>query len=461
MSDYDVVVIGGGSAGFAAAERAVESGARVAIVEAGSLGGECPNRACVPTKILARAAEIMNLTKEAEEFGITFGTPRIDLKKTAAYRRGVIDKLTGDRLNKALEERGIDLLKGRAVFRSNHEIVVDGQTVSSEKFIISSGSRAKKPLIPGLDGVGYMTSREASEITEIPESILIVGGGPVGLEYAHIFNRLGARVVLVESNDRLLGAEDREISELAEIYACAKGIDVRTGTWVEAVGRNMGKKEARLRGRQGAEVLGMEALLVAAGREPNINGMNLEAAGVGFGPHGITVDTRLETSAKNIWACGDVTGKLFYTHAAAYQGDLAGFNATARPAEEIDNSIIPHVIHADPEVASVGVTEARARREYTDVRVGRMPYRYLGKSLILGERNGLVKLVAAGETLVGAHIIGSQAGENIHELTVAMRMGMDLTALAQTIHAYPTFAEGIAAAAAEALAGGAADEQAA
>lgn len=454
LYDYDVVVIGGGSAGFAAADRAVENEARTAMVEADALGGDCPNRACVPTKILTRAAEILRLLEEAGRLGISVGPVQLDLEKLVAYKNEVVQKFTGDRLKDALKNRGVSLITGRAVFVSDHEINVDGRLVSADNFIISTGSRPKIPMIAGLEQVGYITSREAADLTALPASMLIVGGGPVGLEFAQAFSRFGVKTVLVEAGDRLLLGEDAEISELAEIYAREQGIDVRTNTWVEAVDRNLGHKEARMRSRGGTETLSIEEIMVATGRAPNTEGLNLDAAGIGCGPKGIPVDSRLETSAANVWACGDVTGKQHYTHVAAYQGDLAGFNASSSDPEEADYSVVPRVVYSDPEVAGVGMTEEQARRQYRNIQVGRMPYRYLGKSVITGEHQGLIKLVAVGEQIVGAHVIGRQAGEIIHEVAVAMRAEMDVTVLANTIHAYPTFAEGLGAAAADALAAG-------
>jgi pyruvate/2-oxoglutarate dehydrogenase complex dihydrolipoamide dehydrogenase (E3) component len=454
MYDYDVVVIGGGSAGFAAADRAVENEERIAMVEADVLGGDCPNRACVPTKIFIRAAEIMASLENARHMGISTGPVDLDLTKLVAYKNDVVARLAGDRLKNVLSERGVDLISGRASFRSNHEINVDGRTVSADKFIICTGSKPKIPMIQGLDRTGFITSREVVDLTALPESILILGGGSVAMEFAHIFNRFGVRTVVVESADRILPHEDAEISELAAGYARDQGIDIRTGTFAEVIGHNGKHKEARLRNSSGSEPVTVDEIMAATGRAPNVEGLNLEAAGVGFSPNGIPVDSRLETSAANIWACGDVTGKQFYTHFASYQGDIAGFNAGSSHPEEVDYSVVPHVIYCEPEVAAVGMTEAEARRRYADVQIGRMPYQYLGKSLIDNEKRGLVKLVAAGEKIIGGHIIGCRAGEIIHEVVVAMKNGMSITALADTIHAYPTFAEGVGAAATDMLTSG-------
>ena len=462
MYDFDVIVIGGGSAGFAAIDRAVDNDARTALVEAGTLGGDCPNRACVPTKIFVRAAEMLDTIEAAERLGIRVEGVHLDWPRLVEYKNEIVDALAGDRLEGVLKDRGVELLRGRPTFTSERHIELDGRTISAGAFILATGSRPNIPAIPGLEQTGFITSREACDLNILPKSLLIIGGGAVGLEFAQVFSRFGVEVIIVDADDRLVPGEDEEISNLAEVYAAGRRIDVRTGTRVELIGRNGSKKEARLRNRGGSHVVAVDEVMVAAGRCPNIEGLNLEAADVAFGPTGIAVDEYLRTSSADIWACGDVTGRQFYTHYAAYEGDLAGFNASSAEPEAIDASVVPHVIYAHPEIAAVGMTEAEAQRRCRNVVVGRMPYKYLGKSVIESTPNGLVKLVAAGDRVVGGHIIGRQAGELIHEIAVAMKNDMDIITLADTIHAYPTFSEGVGAAAADAVtAGGFAFEEAA
>jgi mercuric reductase len=454
MYDFDVIIIGGGSAGFAAAGRAVEQGAKTAMVEAGALGGACPNWACVPTKTFLAAAEMLAAFERADHFGIKADNVSLDFAKLVEQKDAVVRRLTGERLRQVLDQRGISLFTDRAHFISDHEIELDGKRLAADKFIVATGSRPLVPEIQGLEEVGYITSNEAVDLKELPKSIVIIGGGAVAVEFAQIFNQFGVITSLVHAGPRLLEDEDAEIAGLLEGYLKEAGIQVVTGADVKAVVWRTGVKEVEIetpaakRIIETRRIIEAEQVMVAAGRRPAVDGLSLEAARVAVGVGGISVNRHLATSAPNIWACGDVTGKPFYTHLATYQGDLAGFNAVAASPDAADYRLVPRVVFCLPEAAAVGLTETQAIMRFGDVRVGRMALRYLGRSLIMGERRGLVKLVAVGERIVGAHIIGPSAGELIHEIAAAMKGSLTIEALAGLIHAYPTMAEGIGVAAA-------------
>jgi len=465
MNDFSVIIIGGGSAGFAAAGRAVEGGAKTALVEADKLGGACPHNACVPTKMLLETAGLLEEMTRAPAYGVDAGEISLDFKRVMAGKNAVIDQLTGERLKRVLDKRGISLFTGRAVFTSPEAIDLDGQAVTADKFIIATGSIPFIPPIRGLREAGYITNNEALNLKELPGSIAIVGGGPVGVEFARIFNRFGVETTLIEAGLRLLGGEDAEISELLQTYLLEQGIDVITGVEVGAVTAAPGRKSIQVAAPSGLREVSVDELMIATGRSPAVEDLRLSAAGVEYDRHGVKVDDTLKTSAANIWACGDVTGRFFLTQLATYQGDIAGFNAMAEEPDHADYSVIPHVTFSDPEVAGVGLTETEAVAAGHDVRIGRMPYRYLGRALIAGESRGLVKLIVDGSTrlILGGRIIGVRAGELIHEIAVAIKAGMSVDELAAVVHAYPTLAEGIEAAAADAAqaAGPAEEEQAA
>lgn len=452
MNDFNVIIIGGGSAGFAAAIRAAESGARTALIESGRLGGECPNSACVPTNILLHAARLLDDIRHAQEYGVGPKRASFDFKRVIARKDAIVDQLGGERLNRILDQRGISLFAGRATFLSSHAVDLDGKTISADKFVVATGSAPYIPPIEGLEEAGYITNKEALNLTELPRSIAVIGAGAIGVEFAQIFDRFGVKTTLIDSGPTLLGHEDAEISELLKGSIQGQGVKVITGVEVGAVKASAKRKVVQMVESTGLKEVAVSEVMVAAGRSPSVDGLNLGAAGVKYDEYGIDVDDFMKTSADNIWACGDVTGKLFYTHMATYQGDVAGFNATAKKPDIVDYRAIPHVVFTDPEVAGVGLTETAAFDAGFDVRIGRMPYRYLGKALIAGERHGLVKLIVDGSSrlILGGQIIGDQAGELIHEITLAMKAGMSVDELAEVVHAYPTLAEGIEAAAADA-----------
>ncbi|KKL56548.1 hypothetical protein LCGC14_2244300, partial [marine sediment metagenome] len=413
-------------------------------------GGDCPNRACVPTKVLLQAAGLLKSARRAEDFGVFSERVTLDFSKLMERKDRVVNLLTGERLKRVLDQRGISLFAGRAVFKSDSEIEVNGKTISAEKFIIATGSKPRIPPVQGLQEVGYITSNEAVSLKELPASIAIIGAGSVGVEFAQIFSSFGVKTILIEVGDRLLLNEDDEISELLKNYVSEEGVDVIIGAQVESVAVKDNRKMITLADSSGTRTVFADEIMIAAGRDPSVDGLILEAAGVELDAHGILVDDYLRTTAENIWACGDITGKLLYTHVATYQGDLAGYNAFEDRHDKEDLSIVPRVTFCDPEVAGVGLTEGEARKQGFNVVVGRMPNRYLGKSLITGERRGLVKLIIDGtnQRILGGHIVGTQASELVHEIAVAMKSGMTVETLAEVIHAYPSMAEGVEAAAA-------------
>jgi len=450
-NSFDLIVIGSGSAGFAAASKAAQAGFKVAIVEKDRLGGDCPNRACVPTKVLLRAAEFVSLFKLAHDYGVEVSEFNLNWERLMAYKEKVIAELTGERLYNIIERRGISLFKGTASFLSPNEISVDGEKLKASKFILATGSKPALPQINGLKETGFITSEDAVNLLHLPATIIILGGGPVAIEFAQIFSRFDTKVILLQRSDRVLPREDVEISQHLLAYLKEQNIKVLTGVESYAVTKVGARKAVHFTVGKSKQTIAADEVMVATGRQPAINELNLAAAGVEFNNHGVKVNQFLQTTAKNIWAAGDITGQLMYTHVATYQGNLAGYNAIVEKPEAESLAVVPRTTFCEPEVASVGLTETEAAKLGYQYEVGHLPIRYLGKSLIMGERRGLIKLLTQAKTgkIIGCHIIAPFASEIIHEVALAMQNGLTVDNIADTIHAYPSLAEGLAAVASE------------
>lgn len=450
-NSFDLIVIGSGSAGFAAASKVAQAGFKVAMVEKDSLGGDCPNRACVPTKVLLRAAEFVSVFKLAHNFGIEVPEFNLNWQQLMSHKEKIIQELTGERLYNIIERRGISLFKGTASFVSTNEINVNGEKLKASKFILATGSKPAFPPIDGLKETGFITSEDAVNLPHLPATIIILGGGPVAIEFAQIFSRFDTKVILLEQTDRVLPREDVEISQHLLAYLKEQNVKALTGVQSYAVTKAGARKAVHFTVGASKQTIAADEIMVATGRQPAIDELNLQAAGVEFNNRGVKVNEFLQTTAKNILAAGDITGQLLYTHVATYQGNLAGYNAISEKPEAQSLAVVPRTTFCEPEIASVGLTETDAAKHGYQYEVGHLPIRYLGKSLIMGERRGLIKLLTQAKTgkLIGCHIIAPFASELIHEVALAMQNSLTVDDIADTIHAYPSLAEGLAAVASE------------
>jgi mercury(II) reductase len=442
---YDLAVIGAGSGGDGVARPAARNGLRVALIERDKLGGECLNYGCDPTKALYRCAEVANLARRGREFGVRTGTVEVDFAAVMARAQAVIDEIRGDDPFGGVRRAGIDLYQGEACFRSPHELNVGGQVIRAGKIVIATGTRPSVPPVEGLEEAGYLTNRSVLDLAERPGQLLILGGGAIGCEFAQIFARLGAEVTMVDTGHRLIATEDQEISLVLDRVMQAEGIRTLTATKALRVQRT-DPRWTLVAEKQGDELqLTFDQVLVAVGRQPNVEALDLDAAGVRTNKKGIEVDDELRTSAPHIWAAGDVVGHYMFTHIASYHADLVFANAVEGRHERLDYSVVPWVIFTDPEVAHVGLTEAEARDEGYDLAVGRIEFKNLVRAITANEARGFGKIVADKKTgrILGANYICHNAGEIIHEVAVAMRAGMHASELGRTIHAYPTMAEGV------------------
>lgn len=443
---FDLVVIGAGGAGSTAAGEAVARGAKVALIERWRVGGTCLNAGCDPTKTLVRSAEVLHLERQAARFGIVVPEAWADWPAVEQRVERVIDTIRGGDGDRNIRNTGIALFKERASFRSAHEIALDGTVLHADKVIVATGAVTVPPPVAGLSDVGYLTNVEAVALPRLPRSLAIVGGGVTAVEFAQIFARFGVDVTILGARDHLLPREDPELTDALRTILEREGVRVETGVRVRRSYREGGLKV--LAGeRTGATVEARaEEILVAAGRMPMVQGLNLEAAGVAYGADGIVVDDELRTTAPTIWAAGDVTGISPYTHVADYQARIAEFNAmSGMPPRRADYRAVPWATFTDPELARVGLTEAEARAAGEDVRTATVRMRDIARAITAGETDGMVKLVADRATgqILGGHILAAHAGDLLPEVALAMRMRLPVSAIAETVHAYPTRSEAV------------------
>ncbi len=442
-TDYDLTILGGGSGGLTAAKLSASLGARTLLIEKERLGGECLHSGCVPSKSLIHVARLLHQVQAAQRFlegAMTFDT---HMPQVASYIQEVISQVQ-DTEQQAVS--GVTVRFGTATFQSPTMLSLNGFSIRSHAFLIATGSRPALPLIPGLQETGYLTNETVFDLTALPSSLAILGGGPVGVEIGQAFARLGSRVTIFQRAERLLPREDPDVSAAIARALQADGITILTRTHVTGVSQHGERKVLTVREAQQERSLEAEAILLAVGREANVEGLNLEAAGVVCNEQGIVVNDVLRTSAPGVFALGDVIGGDHFSHVAAYQASVAVRNALVPFGQQrVDGKLIPWCTFTDPEAARVGLTPAEAEQHYKQVRVVTFPYADIDRARTDQEATGFLKLVLAGkrEEIVGAHLVGAQAGELLGELTLAMQQHLPLSALRSTIHTYPTLSTGI------------------
>lgn len=441
MDSYDIVVIGGGGAGFVSAKLTHGLGKKVAVVERERLGGDCTWHGCIPSKALIKAAHVAHNAANISHYGLE-GEVSVKAKRVMSHVRSVIEGVAGHEQPEDLTKEGIGFYQGAAEFVDRHTISVGGQMIKASKFIICTGSSAFVPPIEGINDLPYLTNKNIFTLEELPESMIVLGGGPIGLELSQALSRLGVKVTIVEMMESLLIREERELTDLLTARLREEGIDVLTGTKAVKVRSEGGRLYLALKGGPHPEI-SAERLLVAVGRLPNVEGLKLENAGVKYTGRGIETDLTMRTSAPNIYACGDVVGPYRFSHMAEYQAVVAGTNAVLPFKRKANYNNVPWATFTDPELARVGMTEAEARNKYGDkVRVYRHEYKSLDRAITEVERVGLAKFVTLKSgKILGAHILGAHAGDIIHEAQILRTMGRKLYEIQQVIHAYPTYAD--------------------
>ncbi|CAA9556664.1 MAG: Dihydrolipoamide dehydrogenase [uncultured Thermomicrobiales bacterium] len=444
---YDLIVIGAGGAGSTVAGEANNRGARVALIERWKVGGTCLNVGCDPTKTLVRSAQILHQARHAARFGITVPEVTPDWPAVIARVDRVIDTIRGGDGDRNIRESGVSLFKGTGRFVSPHEVEVNGETLWGEKIVIATGASEVIPPIEGLREAGYITNVEAVALPELPRSMTIIGGGVIGCEFAQVFARFGVEVTILGAAGRLLPREDEAVVLPLQDVLRREGVAIQTSCRVDRVVRRDGLLcVSGIREGERVEHCATETILVAAGRKPSFAGLDLEAAGVVATDQGIVVDAEMMTNVPHIAAVGDATGLFPFTHIADYQARIAENNLMGSgPRQRADYRAVPWTIFTDPELARVGLTEAQARDEGYDVKCATVQVKDLARAITAGETEGVVKLVsdrATGQVL-GGHILSANAGEMLSEIVLAMRTGLPVSALCDTIHSYPTLSEGV------------------
>ncbi|MGD8427147.1 MAG: FAD-dependent oxidoreductase [Balneolaceae bacterium] len=449
--DFDAVIIGGGAAGLTASGMAANFGARTMMVERDRLGGDCTWTGCVPSKILLKAGKVAWQIREAGKYGLTDNEPEINFHKLIEHlherRQEIYDEADSPHI---YEGMGIAVVSGAAEFINSHEVKIkekDGneQRVSSRYFFICAGSRPSVPPIEGIDTIPYLTSDTLFEIDNLPDELVIIGAGPIGTEMAQAMNRLGANVTVVDMMDRIMINDDTELTGLLQDKLESEGIHYILDANVQRANRGKGKTLVTLiEKKEGKKQLSADQILLAAGRRPNIESLGLDAAGIRYSPKGIEVNNKCQTSQSHIYACGDITGRYQFTHMSEHMAKVAVTNALVKFPMKIDSDHVPWVTFTDPELGHLGATQEQLDEEGRSYETYRFPYTKIDRALTDSEAEGVIKIYAKkwSGTILGVDILGVHAGELISEYAVAMKNGVSLRNIADTIHPYPSYGLG-------------------
>ncbi len=436
--EYDIVIIGGGSGGLVVASAAAQLKAKVALVERDRLGGDCLWFGCVPSKSLIHASRIAYEVKNADRFGIQTNPPQIDFAKAAGHVRKVIQTIEPHDSPERFRGLGVEVIFGEGKFSDRKTFEVNGRQLKARSFVVSTGSRAMIPPIAGLKEAGFLTNEQVFSLTERPESLAIIGTGPIGCELGQAFSRLGSEVTMISSRDQILPKEEPEAAKVVQDQFIEEGIRVLSNSRVNRVEVKDGKKYLFA----GEQQVIADEILISTGRVPNVESLNLEAAGVAVGQAGIQVNEKLQTTNPRIYACGDVIGGYQFTHVAGYEAVVALTNALFFPVSKANYRVIPWATFTDPELARVGLTEQQAKERYgKDVYVLKQPFSGVDRAQAEAATKGFGKIITRSNgEILGAHLVGPSAGELIHEIVLAMSNNLKVSALTG-IHIYPTLAE--------------------
>jgi len=448
--DYDAIMVGGGAAGLTASGIAANFGAKTMMIEKDKLGGDCTWTGCVPSKALLKAGKVAQNIRNAGKYGLIDGEPEIDFQKVIQHVHDIRQDIYEDAdAPENFEAMGIKVISGKAQFEDPHTIKIaltDGgsRTVTSRYFFICTGASAFVPPIEGIDSVNYLTNESLFEIDELPKELVIIGAGAIGTEMAQAMQRLGSDVTVIDMADRIMVNDDPELAEMLQEKLESEGVDYVLGAQVNKVVSKSDRIEVHTRVDGKSTIISGTDLLMVTGRRANVEGLNLEAAGVSFSKKGIKVNGKCQTNVSHIYGCGDVTGDYQFTHMSEHMAKVAATTALLKFPMKVDTDHVPWCTYTDPELGHVGATEQQLNESGTSYEVYRFPFSKMDRALTESEGEGLIKVFAKkwNGRILGASVLGTNAGEMISEYAVAMKNGVTLRNLADTIHPYPTYGLG-------------------
>ncbi|MEN8258841.1 MAG: FAD-dependent oxidoreductase [Thermodesulfobacteriota bacterium] len=443
--DYDIGIIGGGAAGLTVTSGAAQLGAKTILIEKEPmLGGDCLHYGCVPSKTLIKSAHVFQAMKRAEQFGLPPVTPGpVDFSRVTARIKGVIDEIQKHDSVERFNKLGAEVAFGRPRFVDEHQLDLDGRTLSAKQWVVATGSSPSIPPFPGLESTPYITNKEIFYLDRLPKSLIVLGAGPIAVEMAQSFARLGSEVTVIQRSNQILSREDKDMADLVMENMAQEGVVFHLEVGVEEV-RNLGDQRQVTIKTKAGEILEVQAetILVALGRSPNIQGLGLEAIDVEFSRRGIVVDKRLRTSQPHIYAAGDITGSYQFTHAAGYEGGIVISNAIFHLPRKANYTWLPWSTYCDPELASIGMNEKAAQKAGIDYTLFVEEFAGNDRALAEDAGQGQIKmLLDSREKPLGVQICGPHAGELVSEWVAVLNSKMKLSGLAGAIHPYPTLAE--------------------
>lgn len=445
-TDFDVVVIGAGAGGLFAASVANSLGAKICMVEKKRLGGDCTWFGCMPSKAILKSAQVANLFKRALEFGLKIQNEfSLDTTNVMSRVKDVVKEISTHHQPEVFEKRGIKLIFGSAQFIDGDTIEINGKRITSKKFIICTGSHPAIPPIEGLKDINYLTNKNIFNLDKLPASLIVLGAGPIGVELSQALNRLGVKIYLVEMLERILFREEKEVTRVLEDKLREEGINILTAKKAVKIFKSKGQVIVTLEDKdKNREEISAQNLLVSVGRAPNLEGLSLEKADVEYTSKGIKVNDYLQTTSRNIFACGDVVGAYMFSHVAAYQASICVRNALFKRLawQKVNYQNIAWATFTEPELAHLGLTEEEAKERYGNIKVYKTDYTSSDRAITDLEKEGLIKVIVNSKGFIlGAHIVGSQAGEIIQGFLIAKSSKIPLSKISQVLFIYPTLSE--------------------